>query len=195
MSIDFGKSLLDATDLELRQRERYVNAFEQEYKLTHPLEPYTPATNKDIGSKATVAHISTAAINLTTAGATGTVFYFLELEVLAKEFGVVITNPAIMFISGIFALAAVMGIDFTLTSMGLARGESDEQPYADRISHWAAGITAATAGIFRGLLYFQIIPPGTSAETIVKSIVLLAIAVLPVLVLYPAARISGFYMG
>ncbi|MCX6894522.1 MAG: hypothetical protein NTZ16_03250, partial [Verrucomicrobia bacterium] len=62
-------------------------------------------------------------------------------------------------------------------------------------SHWAAGITAATAGIFRGLLYFQIIPPGTAAETIVKSIVLLAIAVLPVLVLYPAARISGYYLG
>ncbi|MCX6894523.1 MAG: hypothetical protein NTZ16_03255, partial [Verrucomicrobia bacterium] len=128
MSVDFGKSLLDATELELNQRERYVKAFEIEYKLTHPLEPYTPATNQDIGSKATVAHISTAAINLTTAGATGTVFYFLELEVLAKEFGVVITNPAIMLISGIFALAAVMGIDFTLTSMGLARGESDEQP-------------------------------------------------------------------
>ncbi len=192
---NFSNSLLEATDLEIGQRDKYAKAFENEYKLTNPLREYVPATNKDIGSKATVAHISTVAINMTTAGATGTVFYFLELEVLAKEFGVVITNPIVMFVSGIFALAAVMGIDFTLTSIGLAQGENDDHPHADHISHWAAGITAATAGVFRGLLYFKIIPPGSFTETIVKSLVLLAIAVLPVLVLYPAARISGYYLG
>ena len=195
MAVDFGTSLLEATDLEIGQRDRYIKAFENEYKLTHPLRPYVSATNKDIGSKAIVAHVSTVAINMTTAGATGTVFYFLELEVLAKEFGVAITNPAVMFVAGIFALAAVMGIDFTLTSTGLAKGETDTHPYTDSTSHWAAGITAATAGVFRGLLYFQIIPAGTTTETVVKSIVLLAIAVLPVLVLYPAARISGYYLG
>ena len=135
------------------------------------------------------------AINLTTAGATGTVFYFLELEVLAKEFGVVITNPIITLVSLLFTVAAVMGIDFTLTSTGLAKGEEDDAPYSGKVTHYAAGITAATAGIFRGLLYFQIVPPGSEAETIIKTIVLLAIAVLPVLVLYPAARISGYYMG
>ena len=195
MAVDFGTSLLEATDLEIGQRDKYIKAFENEYKLTHPLKQYVPATNKDIGSKAIVAHISTVAINMTTAGATGTVFYFLELEVLAKEFGVAITNPAVMLVAGVFALAAVMGIDFTLTSTGLAKGETDDHPYTDSTSHWAAGITAATAGIFRGLLYFQIIPAGTTTETVVKSIVLLAIAVLPVLVLYPAARISGYYLG
>ena len=195
MTNDFGNSLLEATDLEIGQRDKYIKAFENEYRLTHPLRQYVPATNKDIGSKAIVAHVSTVAINMTTAGATGTVFYFLELEVLAKEFGVAITNPAVMFVAGIFALAAVMGIDFTLTSTGLAKGETDDHPYTDSTSHWAAGITAATAGIFRGLLYFQIIPSGTTTETVVKSIVLLAIAVLPVLVLYPAARISGYYLG
>jgi len=195
MAADFGTSLLEATDLEIGQRDKYVKAFENEYRLTHPLRSFVPATNKDIGSKAIVAHVSTVAINMTTAGATGTVFYFLELEVLAKEFHVAITNPAVMFVAGIFALAAVMGIDFTLTSTGLAKGETDEHPYTDSTSHWAAGITAATAGVFRGLLYFQIIPPGTPIETVVKSIVLLAIAVLPVLVLYPAARISGYYLG
>jgi len=192
---DYGQSLLDATDLELSQRDKYIKAFESEYKLTHPLRDVVLATNDDIGSKAKVAHISTIAINLTTAGATGTVFYFLELEVLAREFGVNITNTWVMLVSGIFALAAVMGIDFTLTSMGLAKGESDKEPHSDNISQWAAFTTAATAGIFRGLLYFQIIPPGTPIETIVKGIVLLAIAVLPVLVLHPAARISGYYLG
>ncbi len=192
---NFSNSLLEATDLEIGQRDKYAKAFKDEYQLTNPLTEFVQATNKDIGSKATVAHISTVAINLTTAGATGTVFYFLELEVLAKEFHVVITNPAVMLISGVLALAAVMGIDFTLTSIGLAQGESDEKPHADKVSHWAAGITAATAGVFRGLLYFQIIPPGTPIETVIKSIVLLAIAVLPVLVLYPAARISGYYLG
>jgi hypothetical protein len=195
MDNGFGESLLRATELELMQRDKYVKAFENEYRLTHPLEVFVPATNKDIGSKALVAHISTVAINLTTAGATGTVFYFLELEVLAKEFGVNITNGWIMLVSIIFAIAAVMGIDFTLTSTGLAKGESDPAPYSGQVTHLAAGITAATAGIFRGLLYFQLVPPGTFAETIIKTIVLLAIAVLPVLVLYPAARISGFYMG
>ena len=192
---NFSNSLLEATDLEIGQRDKYAKAFKDEYQLTNPLTEFVQATNKDIGSKATVAHISTVAINLTTAGATGTVFYFLELEVLAKEFHVVITDPMVMLVSGILAVAAVMGIDFTLTSIGLAQGESDEKPHADKISHWAAGITAATAGIFRGLLYFQIIPPGTAIETVIKSIVLLAIAVLPVLVLYPAARISGYYLG
>ena len=195
MTDNFEESLLKATDLELNQRDRYVKSFENEYRVSHPLDALVEATSKDIGNKALVAHISTVAINLTTAGATGTVFYFLELEVLAKEFGVVITNPIITLVSLLFAVAAVMGIDFTLTSTGLAKGEEDDAPYSGKVTHYAAGITAATAGIFRGLLYFQIVPPGSEAETIIKTIVLLAIAVLPVLVLYPAARISGYYMG
>ena len=74
MDNEFGKSLLDATDLELSQRDKYVKAFENEYRLTHPLEPFVQATNNDIGNKAKIANISTIAINLTTAGATGTVF-------------------------------------------------------------------------------------------------------------------------
>ena len=190
---NFEQSLLNATQLELQQRALYVQAFEQEYRAAHPLAPPVLATSRDLGSKALVAHIATAAINLTTAGATGTVFYFLELEVLSREFQVDITHPAVALVSLIFAVAAVMGIDFTLTSTGLGRGESDALVYSDGSSHWAAGITAATAGIFRGLLYFQIIPPESTAGTAVKTVVLLAIAVLPVLVLYPSARISGFY--
>ena len=195
MNNNFEDSLLRATNLELNQRDMYVKSFENEYRATHPLDAPVDATSKDMGNKALVAHISTVAINLTTAGATGTVFYFLELEVLAKEFGVVITNPVIAFVSMIFAAAAVMGLDFTLTSTGLAKGEEDKAPYSGKITHYAAGTTAAIAGIFRGLLYFQVVQAGSGAETFIKTVVMLAIAVLPVLVLYPAARISGYYMG
>ena len=85
MTDNFEESLLKATDLELNQRDRYVKSFENEYRVSHPLDALVEATSKDIGNKALVAHISTVAINLTTAGATGTVFYFLELEVVTEH--------------------------------------------------------------------------------------------------------------
>ena len=52
MTTNFEESLLKATDLELNQRDRYVKSFENEYRVSHPLDALVEATSKDIGNKA-----------------------------------------------------------------------------------------------------------------------------------------------
>ena len=52
MNNNFEDSLLRATNLELNQRDMYVKSFENEYRVSHPLDTLVEATSKDIGNKA-----------------------------------------------------------------------------------------------------------------------------------------------
>ena len=60
MTDNFEESLLKATDLELNQRDRYVKSFENEYRVSHPLDALVEATSNDIGNKACCSNFNSS---------------------------------------------------------------------------------------------------------------------------------------